>query len=344
MKYSHEIVSADDSLDMLRKDFDSYLASLDQYHFHQDMRWSQCNDPESYSMLLTHCGGELVASSVIRSMTLPVAGLNRLNVMNGPLYRNCDALVAHLAEMRGRAGSKLVEARISPPVSSSGKAAVSEALSAAGYQEVENPLGNYTETVTVDLQHGLDRVISGFSSSLRRQLKKAGKSGAVIRRLESREQLPGLLARLLAFYATRGIGCPSREVLECFLERQVFGAGEGAVLETYYNADPVAGIVLVRCGDRVIFSYGYRLDRPELAKLPLSHMLHMEGLQWASEQGCKVYDFGGFDRADSKGGNNRFKLGFSKSIETVSSNYICRMRPVLSLAADVTGKLRRYIR
>ena len=344
MKYSHEIIRASDNIEVLRKDFNGYLAALDQYHFHQDMCWLQCNDPGHYSILITHCQGELVASSVIRTVTLPVGGFNRHIVMNGPLYRDCDALTAHLDGMKDGAGSKLVETRISPPVSSSTKVAVSEALSAAGYQQVENPDGNYTETVTVDLRPGLDQVKSGFSSSLKRQLKKAGKGGAVIRSLEGREQLPGMLARLQTFYAARGIGCPAPEVLGCYLERQVLDAGEGAILETFYDDVPVAGIVLVRCGDRVIFSYGYRIDNPELSKIPLSHMLHFEGLRWASEQGCRVYDFGGFDSANSKGGNNRFKLGFSGSVQTVSNNYILRTRPVLSLAADVIGRLRRFIR
>lgn len=75
--------------------------------------------------------------------------------------------------------------------------------------------------------------------------------------------------------------------------------------------------------------------------MPLSHILHWEGIQLAKKEGYRRYDFGGYwDEAGDCNPINRFKLGFSKQIDQITGQYIYTVKPLRQNIAHISKYLR----
>jgi lipid II:glycine glycyltransferase (peptidoglycan interpeptide bridge formation enzyme) len=79
---------------------------------------------------------------------------------------------------------------------------------------------------------------------------------------------------------------------------------------------PVAAVILVRFGQRVIYMYG--ASRNEARERMPNHLLQWEAIRWARYQGAAVYDFWGapdeFVETDRLWGVWRFKAGFNGEV------------------------------
>jgi lipid II:glycine glycyltransferase (peptidoglycan interpeptide bridge formation enzyme) len=146
-----------------------------------------------------------------------------------------------------------------------------------------------------------------------------------------------LIAR---FSRSRGVSVPAPGVLECFLRLKILERGEGIALCLRYQGRTVAGIVVIGCGKRAIFSYSFRQESAKTGNMPLTHILHYRAICWALENGYSCYDFGGYDEEHENNTNNRFKLGFSRRIETVSENYIYSFHPGMTMLFNLLGRIR----
>jgi lipid II:glycine glycyltransferase (peptidoglycan interpeptide bridge formation enzyme) len=217
-------------------------------------------------------------------------------------------------------------------------------LSGSGFSAYHNVTGNYTDTVVINLEKGIDEIESTFAPSLRRQIRKARACDSTLQKVTDRKALHAFLELTRGFYRQRGIGFPRTETLGCYLGRKILECGEGLVLEMIYEGKPVAGIAVIACGNRAIFSYGYSNDEPSIRYLPLSHLLHFEAISWAARNSYRLYDFGGYSRGGKADGINRFKLGFSDTIETVSGDYLYTFNPLLTATVNLLGRLRKLSR
>ena len=79
------------------------------------------------------------------------------------------------------------------------------------------------------------------------------------------------------------------------------------------ETDPVAGLFLMKYGDRAWYFYGASTDRRR-RDMP-NYLLQWEAMRWARENGCTVYDWWGAptdldDPMDSMQGVWKFKQGF----------------------------------
>ncbi|HRJ42557.1 MAG TPA: peptidoglycan bridge formation glycyltransferase FemA/FemB family protein, partial [Caldilineaceae bacterium] len=125
-------------------------------------------------------------------------------------------------------------------------------------------------------------------------------------------QRDGFLIRPYAYYA---------DIWRTFLaaQEEAGNPAGGALLLAEHPEEnqPVAGIFLLRYGERAWYFYGAssevrRRDMP-------NHLLQWEGMRWAQAQGCTAYDWWGApsapeDPEDSLQGVWRFKEGFGAAL------------------------------
>jgi len=342
--YSHAIIGFDVLEDKLKEEFMEFLMSVSMHHYQQNLFWYICNPHLDAVVAITRRSDEIVASSVIRRIRYSIINKSKYLIQNGPVYSDYDSLIEHLKMVTEHLSSDAIDVRISPSVDVDGQRSVCEHLSTLEYYKYVYPNGNYTSTIIIDLERSIASIEAGFSSSLRRQLKKAKQQGIQIKIINSDEGLLAILRQVSNFYSKRGIGMPGKDNLKCFIKKYALDNNLGVVLSANYHGEMVAGVIIVGCGDRAIFSYGYKSEDAGLRKLPLSHLLHYEAIVWAKENGYRLYDFGGYNVDDIKCGNNQFKLGFSRNIELFSENYIYTFHPILTKALDMGGKLKNIVK
>ncbi len=343
MKYMHIAVTPGMCTPGFLEQFRCFLAALPQYHYHQDAEWYLCNAGSGYELLVTYQGDEIVASSVLRKVRYRFMRRGKCLITNGPLYRDVAALVAHIGGLQEMMVRNTIDIRVSPPVSDDNLSLADRSLTEAGFRRYRTDSGNYTSTVTLDLEQGIEGLAAGFSPSLRRQLRKARNSEVHVSTVSEPGELRELLELSRRFYLDRGLGFPEPAVLDCYVVRKLLEKKEGIALSLQYEGQPVAGIVVIGCGSRAIFSFGFRKAGGQLSKLPLSHLLHYRAIKWATEHDYCMYDFGGYSSSGADDGVNRFKLGFSGRIETVSENYICTFHPLITMMLNAMGRLKSVL-
>ncbi len=149
-----------------------------------------------------------------------------------------------------------------------------------------------------------------MKSKTRYNIRLAGRKGITIRR-----GTPADFSTIATMYQETALrdGFTIRPI-EYYLDawQSFYDAGMGLPLLAEFEGDPVAAVLLVRYGDRVIYMYGASTNR-ERKRMP-NYLLQWEAIRWAKAEGCTIYDFWGapdeFVETDPLWGVWRFKDGF----------------------------------
>jgi hypothetical protein len=343
MGYTHGIIDPGMCTPDTQVQFRNHLSMLAQYHYFQDIDWFRCNADAGYELLVTYLDGEIVASSVLREARNSLIRKAKCIILNGPLARDSESLSVHLQALTEMMSARAVDVRISPPLVKNSSMETDMLMTECGFSRCSGVSGNYTSTVTVDLTRGIEAVKAAFSPALRRQIRKSGQEDSEVVLLRDLDALQEMIALVTRFSRSRRIGVPAPEVLDCYLRHKIHERGEGIALWLLYKGRPAAGIVVIGCGKRAIFSYSFREESVRVGNMPLTHILHYRAIRWALENGYSCYDFGGYDEERDDSTNNRFKLGFSRRIETLSENYIYSFHPGMTMLFNLLGRIRNQL-
>ena len=211
--------------------------------------------------------------------------------------------------------------KIDPDVDEDGRAGAQlrAALARRGWRYSADQI-QFKNTGVTDLRPGEDALLDGMKSKWRYNVRLAQRRGVTVRcgdeadlahfyRLYAETgQRDGFLIRPYDYY---------RATWATFLRAEADpGNATGGVLLLAEHADeptPVAGLFLMRYGDRAWYFYGASSDRRR-RDMP-NYLLQWEAIRWALARGCTVYDWWGAptepdDPADDMQGVWQFKQGF----------------------------------
>ncbi len=156
-------------------------------------------------------------------------------------------------------------------------------------------------------------------------------------------QRDGFLIRPFSYYRT---------TWQTFLNAQAEPANPagGALLLAWHpdDAQPVAGIFLMRYGQRAWYFYGASSER-QRRDMP-NHLLQWEAMRWALSQGCTVYDWWGApteleDPADGLQGVWQFKQGFGAEFQPHIGAWDYPVSPLLyRLYTEAMPQLLKWLR
>jgi lipid II:glycine glycyltransferase (peptidoglycan interpeptide bridge formation enzyme) len=183
----------------------------------------------------------------------------------------------------------------------------------------------FKNTGTTDLTAGEEALLAQMKQKWRYNVRLAEKRGVTVRM--GNEQDFGVFYTLYGETGARDgfLIRPFEYYLETWrtflrAEREPGSPTGGALLLAHHpeDAQPVAGLFLLRYGQRAWYFYGASSERHR-RDMP-NYLLQWEALRWARQAGCTVYDWWGApthpdDPQDSMQGVWQFKQGFGAELQ-----------------------------
>ncbi|MCA9958009.1 MAG: peptidoglycan bridge formation glycyltransferase FemA/FemB family protein [Chloroflexota bacterium] len=172
----------------------------------------------------------------------------------------------------------------------------------------------FRNTVELPLEMDEEALLANMHSKTRYNIRLAARKGITIRR-----GTPADFPAIVNMYQETAVRDnftirPEEYYLDAW--QSFYDAGMAQPLLAEFEGDPIAAVVLIRFGERVIYMYGASTEK-ERNRMP-NHLLQWEAIRWAKEQGAAVYDFWGapndFVETDSMWGVWRFKQGFNGEV------------------------------
>lgn len=313
-------------------DWQQTLAGLPNPHVLQSWEWGAVKAQTGWRAeryLLRDGGQPIAAFQFLWRQLAPGLPLRIAYLPKGPIldWANSDHVDATLAQIEQLARDRgCLFVKLDPDVredATTGRLLL-HALERRGWRYSPDQI-QFKNTAFTDLRVGEGALLEQMKSKWRYNIRLAERRGIIV--------CEGGVDDLAAFYAlyaetgrrdgflTRPFGY-YRTTWETFLAaqaEQVNPAG-GALLLAHHRDEPqpVAGLFLLRYGDRVWYFNGASSDRHR-RDMP-NYLLQWEALRWAMAQGCAVYDWWGAptdptDSGDPLAGVWQFKQGFGATLQ-----------------------------
>lgn len=292
-------------------------------------------------MTIAESSWEPLAAAMILKRRLPRSPFSILYVPRGPIldYNDRELRQQVLAQLEKIARQeRAIFIKIDP-----------EVVKAWGEEaERPSPIGNrfiqelqqrgwrfsneqiqFRNTVELPLEDDEEALLAAMKSKTRYNIRLAGRKEITVRQ-GTPADFP-VIAHMYAETAVRdGFAIrPPDYYLDIW--HAFYKAGIAQPLLAEYAGQPIAAVVLVRYGRRVIYMYGASTDL-ERQRMP-NHLLQWEAIRWAKSKGANVYDFWGapdeFVETDRMWGVWRFKQGFSGQVVRHIGAWDYPTRPLL---------------
>lgn len=326
-----------------RSALEHFVQSSRYTHYLQSPQWLDTCISEDYFYIVSYKNDEIVAASLIRRHKLKLLRRSKYFIDRGPVFNDAKALDRHLVHVLAVLSGDGLWVRMNPYILPFDKT-LSDILDRHHLQENKYDHASYHATVLIDLRRGEEEIKSDFRRSLRTQLNKASRLDIRVVPCESESEFEIFLHKLNAFRQTRNLAPIMHDHGLGIFGRMLNGASKGVLLLAYYEREIVAGIGLFSSGQYLIYEWGYSSEREDHRKLPLSHILHWEGICWAKSRNYYYYDFGGYwlEKGESDS-INRFKSGFSTRVERIMLPRQINLSPMLTPVANVLGRVKQWM-
>jgi len=304
-------------------------------HFYQTWEWyGGLYFPKSFFFVLTYRKKALEAYSIIRRISYPVIDREKYIVERGPVFSDIHAFDTHLRHLLNLLKPTGIWLKISPHIIG-GPDSLKNVMADIGFKDDPRDHQFYASTVVVDLESPISKIKSHFRRSLVTQLNKAKRLNIIAQKCDNLMDFQSFFNTLNFFRDKKGLEPIRNEGLHFFFQNIFKQQVKGIVMYAKRNDSMLAGIALFRNGNRLIYEWGFSSFNDAHRKLPLSHILHWEGIKWAKQEGFSFYDFGGYwAERGNKNPINRFKTGFSNLIQALPQAQIYYFRPRLSYMMD----------
>ncbi len=187
-----------------------------------------------------------------------------------------------------------------------------------------------------------DELLASFHSKTRYNIRLAERKGVTIK-LGDKSDVADFSRIMLETGVRDGFVTRNAEYFSAMLEN----LGEHARLYmAYYEGAPIAGTIAIHYGDKVWYLYGASSN--EHRNLMPNYLLQWTMIRWASELGCRVYDFRGVSGDLSEDnplyGLYKFKKGFNGEFTEFAGEFDLRLKPFICFAVRHATNLFMNIR
>jgi hypothetical protein len=165
---------------------------------------------------------------------------------------------------------------------------------------------------SLDLKIGSEALISNFSSSVQRAVRKAQRSGLSV----SLQASPDAMAQFYKLHVRtrRRHGVPPQpRSFFINIQRHLISAGYGFIVLVECQKRPVAGAMFFKLGRHAVYKFAASDER--LQELRANNLAMFEGIKYLAEQGAETLHFGRTDKENE--GLRRFKLSWGATEEEI---------------------------
>ncbi|PYK68805.1 MAG: hypothetical protein DME45_05490 [Verrucomicrobia bacterium] len=164
----------------------------------------------------------------------------------------------------------------------------------------------------LDLKIGRDALISNFSSSAQRAVRKAERSGLSVR-IRSDEDAMTTFYKLHVRTRRRHGVPPQPQSFFVNIQRHLIDAGHGFIVIVEGQKRPLAAAVFFKFGRHAIYKFGASDER--LQELRANNLAMSEGIKNLANAGAEILHFGRTEKENE--GLRRFKLGWGATEEEI---------------------------
>jgi Acetyltransferase (GNAT) domain len=165
---------------------------------------------------------------------------------------------------------------------------------------------------SLDLRIGRDALVSNFSSSVQRAVRKAERSGLSVR-IQSDEDAMATFYKLHVRTRRRHGVPPQPQSFFVNIQRNLIGAGHGFIVIVEVMKRPLAGAIFFRFGRHAIYKFGASDER--LQELRANNLAMSEGIKTLADAGAEILHFGRTEKENE--GLRRFKLSWGATEEEI---------------------------
>jgi len=317
VKQIKSVLIKDNEIYKYQNDIFKLYSRTDYSHYMQSIEWFFCqNKNTSYFYILTFYGNTLVAYSLIYIRNYKLINKAKYFISRGPILENKSYFKPHLEAVVSNIEKNGIYLRLTTYIHGKEYLFYKKEIESCQFFSTQSDSSLYNSTVILDLSDSLQTIRGNFRRSLKTQINKASKQSIYVDEDISSHEYFRFVELHNKFSMMRGFGEIEKNFADCLFRKIKHNPQFGKVLLAKYENEIVAGIILLVSGNRAIYTWGYSSQDDKHNKLPLSHLLHWSGIQWAKNMNLKYYDFGGY--WEERGDNdpiNRFKTGFSKEIQ-----------------------------
>jgi lipid II:glycine glycyltransferase (peptidoglycan interpeptide bridge formation enzyme) len=244
----------------------------------------------------------------------------------GPVFDDPDFAVKCLLEVRDffqtmRIGSVRIGPRWIFPEAES----VETLLFEAGFSCFEKHKRRSTGLVRIARSDAA--LLDSFTSNVRSQLRRAQRSGVVVRPATNIGEANVFFDELSLMSKERGLVLESKRELGLLFSSILVDQEYGIVLNAYWNNAYLGGILLTRLG-MTAYVYKFVVANNLDGRSPkyFGRLLYFEAMKWARQRGSEVVDLEGYDANLKSAGHQLshiylYKHGFSPTAVQTLSQY-----------------------
>jgi Acetyltransferase (GNAT) domain len=164
----------------------------------------------------------------------------------------------------------------------------------------------------LDLKIGRDALISNFSSSVQRAVRKAERSGLSVR-IQSGEDAMAMFYKLHVRTRRRHGVPPQPRSFFLNIQRHLIGAGHGFIVIVERQKRALAAAIFFKFGRQAIYKFGASDER--LQELRANNLAMSEGIKNLADAGADILHFGRTEKENE--GLRRFKLSWGATEEEI---------------------------
>jgi lipid II:glycine glycyltransferase (peptidoglycan interpeptide bridge formation enzyme) len=308
------------SNDLTDPEWDAFVAATPGGTHQQSSMWAEVKAVQGWGVsrvLLRDAGDRLVGGCqvLLRRLARPcvIGYVPRGPVVAGRDEGALDAILLGLREVAAR--ERLLYLKLQPPPD---RGDLVPWLQASGFVE-SSVQAVFRASVQVDLGPSPDELLARMRSSTRRNIRKAGRAGVVVRAGGEPEFQEFMRLTEATGQRKRFTVYPRRYYEQMW--RSFGDRGHARLLVAELDGRALASILLLTFGETVAYKMGgWAGERPDLH---VNELLQWTGISWAHEHGHRYYDFEGVNWAVAKAllaeggrptssaeGVSHFKLGF----------------------------------
>jgi hypothetical protein len=170
-------------------------------------------------------------------------------------------------------------------------------------------------TLKLPLDKKIEDIFKGFSDNHRQSIKKAQKHNLTVDVITNPAEVDIFAEQFIIMYKSRGLPISQGQIRNTLKRLFTFYQEHksGFFLVVKSPEDGIIGGVCINYqGDSGFYQMGY--SHPHHRTLPINHLAIYEAIRISKENGCKVFDFGGYGlnlkEGDQVHAINRFKSWF----------------------------------
>jgi hypothetical protein len=328
----------------------AFLSTACHQHPRQDPRYAAAESAAGrdvlYAMARTPDGVVRAVGlfSLRRHPFLPGAHAEA-TCLSGPVCDDVILLVAFLDSVTQLpAFARVGKLSVTPFWTGEAAVQLDKALAVQGWKvSADEP---FRHTGWIDLERSPDEILSSFSKSARREVRRAERQQITLRNLGDETEARKFLYSLNRLHRERGLAPIFEPAFLADFRNLDPAFGTGTILGAFHDGDFVAGLLLSR-GRFVAHARHFTTEPTRLrmlSNLRIAPLLWFHGMLWARERGCTALDVEGWrnttDHDDKMYNIHKYKAEFSPApVQRISerSRYISRL-------ADMTGSLGLQLR